>query len=233
MNGNFEKLTSSPPAEWWMICDCSRWEHGDSMEDDTKPSIRIGNSDVSKIYVIWYNKDFLFTIPLVLASGYVLACCSLFNIYQHPNIKLGNSEKTIGAATYCLLRYIFSTPESHARTPFQHIVEYLESQTTHLQSKWKATAPSERSLVKSCVLALRMRRRPFWLDPFFHRIVRVSWIFIAWISNKKTHDHWYLTKIIEHLTNWTSYHFFPHDMGKSEETPHISEVPIFPSLYMW
>ena len=47
MNGKFEKLTSSFPAEWWAICDCSRREHGDSMEDDTKRSIRIDNSDVT------------------------------------------------------------------------------------------------------------------------------------------------------------------------------------------
>lgn len=121
MNGQFEKLTSSFPAEWWAICDCSRREHGDSMEDDTKPSIRIGNSDVtgSKICsnLTWklvrsMSFDTIRTSFSQFRLFWHLAVCShvvLFSLYQHPNIKLGNSEKTIGAAMYCLLRYIFST----------------------------------------------------------------------------------------------------------------------------
>ena len=184
--------------------------------------------------------DFLFTIPLVLASGCVLACCSLLHLYQHPNIKLGNSEKTIGAAMSCLLRYIFSTHfQSCAHTLPRYlwifgITNFSPPKTKHL-CVFSSNCFRARTLFGQKLrpgLANEKATFPCWKS---HREgfcwISIGWIWTIEIRRFKSLKLWIQWKV----GNLLAFKI-PHHNGKirgKPGPPPILEVPVFLSLYMW
>ncbi len=169
--------------------------------------------------------------------------CSVYIFISIQILSLETTRRPLGPqrVTICLLHTRSQAPqrssESHVNTPFQCIYEYLESEITHLQSTDK-TFFGEKQLPRQNALWSKVASWPCewegdgrpWV-PFSSDPVGQLWPFDIQCIQRKSLN---ILPIENRKILYPLFiHFFPHDMGKSEESPAVLEVPVFPLLYMW